>query len=81
MRERIDEKVSVVSFYSHKKGSFSPYLIYWQNREYLVDKIGYHNSVFEGRERHHIYELTAKEAELWMRLNPTRKTCTGPWRS
>jgi len=69
MREKINEEVSVVMYYSARQRAARPHLISWQNREYLVDKIGYHHSVFDGRDRHHISELTVKGVSLWMRLN------------
>lgn len=69
MREKINEEVSVVMYYSARKRLALPHMISWQNREYQVKQIGYHHSVKDGTVLHHIFELTVKEAELWMRLN------------
>lgn len=69
MREKINEEVSVIMVYSARKRAATPHLISWQNKEYKVGKIGYHHAVFEGRVRHHIFELTDTENSLWFRLN------------
>jgi hypothetical protein len=76
MRERIDEKVSVVSFYSHKKGSFSPYLIYWQNKDYMVGELGITHTYKHGDSWHHIFEVVDKEKTLTFRLNFDTKELT-----
>lgn len=69
MREKINEEVSVVMYYSARKRVGLPHTISWQNKEYSVKKIGYHHTITEGRTLHHIFELTVKEEDLWMRLN------------
>ncbi len=69
MREKINEEVGVVMYYSVRKRAAQPHLISWQNKEYLVGKIGYHHSVREGQTLHHIFELVDKEHTLWFRLN------------
>jgi len=69
MREKINEEVSVVMYYSSKKRLATPHLVSWQNKDYLVGKIGYHHTVKEGATLHHIFELVDKEGTLWFRLN------------
>ncbi len=69
MREKINEEVSVVMFYNAAKRLAMPHLISWQNKEYIVKEIGYKHAVKEGQTLHHIFELTVKETNLWMRLN------------
>jgi hypothetical protein len=69
MREKIDEEVSVVMYYSARQRAAAPHLISWQNREYPVGKIGYHHTVREGQTLHHIFELVDKAGVLWFRLN------------
>lgn len=69
MREKINEEVSVVMYYSAKQKKGVPYLIDWQNKEYKVGEIGYHHISREGQTLHHIFELANKEETLWMRLN------------
>ncbi len=69
MREKINEEVSVVMYYSARRRVATPHLISWQNVEYNVGKIGYHHTVKDGITLHHIYELVDKEQKLWFRLN------------
>jgi hypothetical protein len=69
MREKINDAVSVVMYYSAKARYATPHLVSWQNKDYLVDKIGYHHTIKDGQTLHHIYELTVKDTSLWMRLN------------
>lgn len=69
MREKINEKVSVVMCFSAAKRTALPYLINWQNKDYKVGTIGYHHAVRDGSTMHHIYELTDKENTLSFRLN------------
>ncbi len=69
MREKINQEVSVVMYYSAKKRRALPHLISWQNQEFTVKELGYHHSYNEGKALHHIFEVTLNEAELWMRLN------------
>jgi hypothetical protein len=69
MREKIDEEVSVVMYYSAQKRIALPHLIHWQNKDYAVGKIGYHHTTKEGSTLHHIFELSDDQASLWFRLN------------
>jgi hypothetical protein len=69
MRERINEEVSVVMYYSAKKRLALPHLLHWKNKDYAVGAIGYHHTVREGQTLHHIFELVNKEETLWFRLN------------
>jgi hypothetical protein len=69
MREKINEEVSVVMYYSSKKRLALPHIISWQNKDYAIGKIGYHHAVKDGDTLHHIFELVDKEETLWFRLN------------
>ncbi len=69
MREKINEEVSVVMYYSSKKRIALPHLINWQNKDYSVGKIGYHHTINEGKTLHHIFELVDSAENLWFRLN------------
>ena len=69
MREKINEEVSVVMYYSARQRRAAPHLISWQNRDYAVGKIGYYHHVWEGKTLHHIWELVDKEETMWFRLN------------
>jgi hypothetical protein len=69
MKERINEEVSVVMYYSSKQRTALPHLLSWQNKEYQVGKIGYHHKVKQGATLHHIFELVDRDNNLWFRLN------------
>lgn len=69
MREKIDEEVSVVMYFSARKRVALPHLLSWRNQEFEVGEIGYHHKVNEGRTVHHIFELVDKTNSLWFRLN------------
>jgi len=69
MREKINDEVSVVMYFSARKRIALPHLISWQNKDYTIKEMGYRHSILEGRTLHHIFEFTVNEADLWMRLN------------
>lgn len=68
MKEKINEEVSVVMYYSAKQKQIKPYQLHWQNKDYSLGKVDYYHSYMEGRDRQHIFELTDKESTLWFRL-------------
>lgn len=68
MKQKINEEVSVVMYYSAKKKHAQPHLLHWQNRDYNVGKIGYEHSYMEGRDKQHIFEFVDTEKSLWFRL-------------
>ena len=68
MREKIEEEVSVVVYYSVKKKLTVPYRLSWQNKEYELDHVNYYHTYMEGRDKQHIFELVDKEHTLWFRL-------------
>jgi hypothetical protein len=69
MREKINEEVSVVMYYSARSRRAVPHTIRWRNQEYAVGTIGYHHTVRDGQTLHHIYELVDKQQAVWFRLN------------
>jgi hypothetical protein len=68
MKQKINQEVSVVMYYSASLRHAVPYLLLWQNREYKLNAVDYYHSYLEGRERQHIFELVNKEQTLWFRL-------------
>lgn len=68
MKQKINEEVTVVSYYSARAQKFVPYRLSWQNKEYELAPTDYYHSYMEGRERQHIFELVDKEETLWFRL-------------
>ncbi len=69
MREKIDEEVSVVMYYSAKKRMALPHIMSWRGEEYDVGEIGYHHKISSGKVLHHIYEFIDKTGTYWFRLN------------
>lgn len=69
MREKINEEVSVVLYYSARKRKAVPHMMHWQGRDYHIGKIGYHHTIKEGAVLHHIYEVIDRAETLWFRLN------------
>lgn len=68
MREKIDEEISVVSYYSVKKKQTVPFRLSWQNKDYELGPVNYYHSYMEGRDKQHIFELVDKPNTLWFRL-------------
>ena len=68
MREKINEEVSVVTYYSAAQKRFTPYLLHWQNEDYKLGTVDYYHSYMEGQDRQHIFELVDKQQTLWFRL-------------
>ena len=68
MREKVNQEVSVVSYYSAKQKVFVPHLLHWQNKDYSLGPVDFHHDYMDGQERQHIFELCDKETSLWFRL-------------
>jgi hypothetical protein len=68
MRQKINEEVSVVMYYSAKQKKAVPYLLHWQNKDYALGHVDYYHNYMEGREKQHIFELVDKETSIWFRL-------------
>lgn len=73
MREKINEKVSVVSYYSSKRGKTLPYVIHWQNRDYKVGELGMAHKYKNGDTWHHIFEVVDTDQDISFRLNLNTK--------
>lgn len=73
MKEKINEEVSVVMYYSAKQKRPVPYLLHWQNKDYSLGQVDYYHSYMEGQERQHIFELVDREEALWFRLRLNSK--------
>ena len=64
MIERIAEKVSVITVHSQERKSgergtrVMPRKIRWQGREYIINKLGYHHTVREGRKLLHKFSVS-----------------------
>ncbi len=73
MREKINERVSVVSYYSAKRGVTMPYMIHWKNREYHIGELGLVHKYKDGDIYYHIFEVVDKDQGLSFRLNYNSK--------
>ncbi len=69
MRQKLNEKISVVSYYSAKRGKTLPYMINWRGKDYSVGELGMVHKYQHGDTWHHIFEVTDKEDTLSFRLN------------
>lgn len=68
MRQKIDEEVTVVMYYSSKERKLIPYRLSWNNRDYELGPVDNYHNYMEGRERQHIFELCDKQLTLKFRL-------------
>ena len=68
MKDKIDEEVSVLMFYSARHKKFVPNLLRWRNNDYELGEVDYQHSYMEGRDRQHIFELANKDQTIWFRL-------------
>ena len=68
MRQKVNEEVSVVMYYSSKKKKFVPARLDWKNKSYALGAVDFYHSYMEGQERQHIFELCDRDTTLWFRL-------------
>lgn len=68
MKEKINQEVSVVMYYSAKHKRTLPRLLQWQNKDYTLGEVDYYHTYMEGRDKQHVFELTDKDSTLWFRL-------------
>ncbi len=74
MRQKIDQEISVVMYYSASKKMALPRIIQWQNKDYIVGEMGYIHKVREGKKTHHIYEFCDKQKSLSFRISLDSET-------
>lgn len=55
MLETINEKISVITVHNQQTHTVMPAKIKWQGKVYIITKIGYHNKIWDGRTRKHIF--------------------------
>ena len=68
MKQKVNEEVSVLMYYSANRRVFVPHTLKWKNVTYALGEVDYYHSFMEGRERQHIFELVDKDRSLWFRL-------------
>lgn len=69
MREKVNQEVSVVMYFSARDKKIVPHTLGWQNKQYSLGKVDYHHTIHEGKTLHHIFELTDKEQTIHFRLS------------
>ncbi len=74
MSERIQERISVVTVYSEKRGSVLPWKIRWRGRIYTITKIGYHHTNRAGRVLYHYFSVT--NGKVFFRLSHNTESLT-----
>ena len=69
MLQTIDAPISVILKHNHKTRTTTPVKIRWENRDYLVSKIGYHHTYYAGRVVHHVYSVITSNLFFRLELN------------
>lgn len=58
MIQKLEIPVSVVCVFNHKTRSFMPKKVLFENKEYLIKKLGYHHTFCEGRTLFHVFSVS-----------------------
>lgn len=58
MPETINESVSVTLWSNHKTHKTLPYSLYWNGRRYIINTIGMHHTIREGRRLFHVFSVS-----------------------
>jgi len=69
MNEKINEKISVVTVFDREKRTVMPQKIKWQGRIYIIDKIGYHHKVKQGKKLLHIFSVSNNSLAFRLELD------------
>lgn len=64
---RVNEKVSVLTIFNSTTNQVLPYLLKWNQRKYIITKIGFRHKVSSGNTLHHIFSVT--DGNTFFRLN------------
>lgn len=70
MRNKVNEKVDVITVYNKLGGKVTPYKIRWNGRDYITTKIGYHHKVRTGRQVFHIFHVCSDTLTFRLRHDP-----------
>lgn len=68
MRQKIDEEVTVVMYFSSKERLLILHTLSWNNRDYELGPVDKYHNYREGRDLQHIFELCDKAMTLKFRL-------------
>ncbi len=69
MNQRIDELVSVTSYFDKKGATFYPSEVIWRGRTYKITKIGLHHTYKKGDTLYHIFSVTTDTLFLRLKFN------------
>ncbi len=69
MNTLINEKVSVITVYNEKNGSVIPRKLQWNGRDYLIEKLGYHHKIREGKTLFHIFSVATNSIAFRLKLD------------
>jgi len=70
MHIKIHEAIDVITIYQRTGGKAAPYKIRWNNRSYLITKIGYHHKVREGRFIYHVFHACTDSLAFKLKHDP-----------
>lgn len=69
MIQRLKEPVSVVLNFDHRLRRVAPEQIVWQNRTYIIKRLGLHHSFRQGRTLFHIFSVETETLFFRLSLN------------
>jgi len=71
MIQRINESVSVTTFFNHQDKSIFPKAIIWHNHSYPVTKLGLHHTYRLGSTLYHIFSVISRSYFFRLKLDTT----------
>jgi len=69
MIQKISAPISVILTYNHRKKEVKPVKVLWENRPYLITRIGLHHTVRQGRTLFHIFSVECDALFFRLMLN------------
>lgn len=60
MIQKLSVPVSVDLYFDHQRRQSVPALVVWENRRYLILKVGLHHTYHQGRTLYHVFSVVAK---------------------
>lgn len=67
MNQKVDVPVSVVFYYNATTFVVKPVKVFWNGREYLINKVGLHHTFRQGRTLFHVFSVVGQG--MFFRLN------------
>lgn len=69
MIQKMSAPISVALVYNHKTREVKPVKVLWENRSYLIKRIGLHHTVRHGRTLFHIFSVESETLFFKLVLN------------